>query len=261
MISKDELLRELECFKEAVGKSVIVHTSLKSIGEIDGGADTLLDALIDFFCKNGGLLCIPTHTWVSLKLDLKNPESCLGALPTVAAKRVGGVRSMHPTHSIMVFGEKSKAEKFVENEAFSDTPTNPAGCYGNFLRENGYVLLIGVNQTKNTFLHCVEEMLCVPARLTEDKHCFDIIYPDGRVEARELYWFDESEIPDVSVNFGKFEPAFRHFGAIVDGKLGNAKVQLCSAVKMKNAMEHIYKKAGGRELLSDNAPLEENLYK
>ena len=64
----------------------------------------------------------------------------------------------------------------------------------------------------------------------------------------------------MSVNFGKFEPAFRYHGCITDGFIGNAKVQLCTATKMKEVMELIYKRSAGRELLADNQPLDKNLY-
>lgn len=258
MISENELLEQISIFKVPDKTPVIVHSSLKSIGCIDGGAETLLSVLRKHFCKNGGLLCIPTHTWDSLVLDLTSPKSNIGALPTVAACHPDGIRSLHPTHSITVFGEG--ADKFVENEIFSDTPTNPDSCYGSIYNQNGYVLLIGVDQRKNTLIHCFEEMMSVKGRLTEDKIETTIIHKDGREEKRMLYWFDESKIPDVSVFFDKFEPAFRHYGCIIDGKLGNADVQLCNARKMKEVMDIIYKRANGKELLSDNTPLDEVLY-
>ena len=84
MLTGKEILTLFNSFKEAHGKPVMVHTSLKAIGEIDGGAQTLLSGLIDTFAKEGGLLCIPTHTWDSLKLDLNKTESCLGVLPRCA---------------------------------------------------------------------------------------------------------------------------------------------------------------------------------
>lgn len=259
MLSKQDLLNQLNKF-ENNGKPVIVHSSLKSIGEIEGGADTLIDALKEVFCKSGGILCIPTHTWKTCVLDLSRAESCLGVLPTVAAGRADGVRSLHPTHSVMVFGERHRCEEFVKNEKNVDSPTNPDGCYGNIFKENGYVLLIGVGQEKNTCIHCVDEMLKIPDRLTKEGIFAEIIYKDGTKEKRHLRWFDPI-IPDVSVNFGKLEPAFRHFDAICDGMLGNAKVQFCRTDKIKEAMEFIYRNANGKEILADNLPLDEKLYK
>ena len=184
MLDENEIIVQLEQFKVPDKTPVIVHTSLKSIGYIDGGAETLLSALRKHFCKNGGLLCIPTHTWDSLVLDLTSPKSNIGALPTVAACHPDGIRSLHPTHSLTVFGEG--ADKFVEKEIFSDTPTIPNGCYGNIYRQDGYVLLIGVGHSKNTLIHCFEEMLRVNGRLTDEKIEAKIVHKDGREEKRML---------------------------------------------------------------------------
>lgn len=261
MIFKEEILTQLEAFRIAKGKPVLVHSSLRAIGAIEGGAETLLSALREYFAADQGLLCVPTHTWDGNGMDLRKPKSCLGALPTVAAGHPQGVRSLHPTHSMAVFGEEKKVREFVQDEVTVDTPTGPEGCYGKLYTDDGYVLLIGVGHDKNTFIHCVEEMLGVPNRLTEDKTERYIIHLDGHVEERLLHWFDEEKIPDVSVYFGKFEPAFRYHGCILDGILGNAKVQLCSAVKMKEVLELIYCRSQGMELLADDLPLEEALYK
>lgn len=42
-------------------RTIIVNSSMKSIGNIDCGADTILDVL-SMFMKDG-LLVFPTHTW------------------------------------------------------------------------------------------------------------------------------------------------------------------------------------------------------
>ncbi|MBE6701471.1 MAG: AAC(3) family N-acetyltransferase [Ruminococcaceae bacterium] len=259
MISKEEIIKQLSVFSFAKGKPVIVHTSLKAIGEIEGGGETLLSALIEFFTDNDGLLCVPTHTWDRTVFDMSDPSTCIGILPTLAASRKDGVRSKHPTHSMAAFGKGAKA--FVENEEFVSTPTSPDGAYGNLYKMNGYVLLLGVGHDKNTYLHCVEEMLKVENRLTKDTLEFIVITPDKTVTKRHLFFFREDEIPDVSVYFPKFEPAFRNFSAITDGKIGNAKAQLCSAVKMKEVIEIIYKRNKGKELLADAKPLGPRLYK
>ena len=261
MIIKEEILKQLASFDIAKGKIVTVHTSLKAIGKIDGGGETLLSALIEFFTQDGGLLCVPTHTWNSTVYDMRENESCIGVLPKIAAGHPDGVRTVHPTHSMTVFGEKNRVMDFVKDEGVVDTPTNPKGCYGKIYDEDGFVLLIGVGHDKNTFLHCVEEMLDVPNRLTKEMVERMIIHKDGREEQRFLHWFDTDEIPDVSVNFGKFEPAFRYHDCIIDEQIGNAKIQLCSARKMKSVVELIYKNNNGRELLNNNLSLDERLYK
>jgi len=261
MFTAESITEQLKNFNVPKGKIVTVHTSLKKVGEIEGGAETLLSALINCFATDGGLLSVPTHTWNSDIYDMNKAESCIGALPRVAAGHPDGIRTLHPTHSMKVFGEKKRVEEFTEDEAFADSPTPPGGCYGKIYREGGYVLLIGVGHDKNTYIHCVEEMLSVKNRLTDDKVEKRIILKDGSIQKRFLHWFDTRQIRDVSKFFGKFEPAFRHHECIVDGFVGNAPSQMCDAVKMKNVIELIYKNSGGKELLSDDTKLDESLYK
>lgn len=257
---KEQLSKQLEAFRHIRGKIVTVHTSLKAVGEIEGGGETLLDALIDYFACDGGLLCIPTHTWDTDVYDRRCAHSCIGTLPRLAAAHPKAFRTLHPTHSMAVFGERERVERFIKDEATIDTPANPGGCLGKLFQADGFVLLIGVGQEKNTFLHCVEEMLNVPDRLTDYKVKKTIIHKDGTEEKRHLYWFDD-KIPDVSVYFPKFEAPFRHFGCICDGAIGNARVQICNARKMYAVMEKIYKNNQFGELLSDDAPIDEMLYK
>ncbi len=261
MFSKDEIVKQLKKFCVADGKPVIVHSSLRAIGETEGGGEALLSLLIEYFTQNDGLLCIPTHTWISMVLDLRKHDTCLGILSTLAAAHPCGTRSLHPTHSMAVFGRKERVEKFIENEQLIDTPTSPDGCYGNIIKEDGYVLLLGVDHTKNTLLHCIEELMKVPGRLTEDKVESKIIFQNGEEITRKLFWFDESEISDVSLNFGKFEPAFRYHKCIADGTVGSAPAQFCNAKKMKEVLKIIYKNAHSQELLADNLPLDPKLYK
>lgn len=258
MYTKSELLNDLHNLGIPQGKIVTVHTSLRAIGKVEG--ETLLEALIDTFAKGEGILAIPTHTWDSDTYDRRKAESCIGTLPRLAAAHPRAVRTLHPTHSMAVFGKKERVAEFVKDEEFVDTPANPNGCYGKLFKEEGIVLLLGVGQDKNTFIHFVEELLNTPNRLTKDKVKRTIIHKDGKREVRELFWFDDSEISDVSVFFPKFEPAFRYHNAITDGKVGNAKVQICNSRKMKETVELIYKRNNFKELLNNLDALDKALY-
>ena len=259
LLTKEQLVSQLEKFQHIKGKIVTVHTSLKAVGKIEGGGEVLLSALIDFFTQDGGLLCVPTHTWDSDVYDRRTTHSCIGVLPQLAAAHPDATRTLHPTHSMAVFGDREKVEHFINNEVIADTPANPRGCYGKLFAEDGYVLLIGVGQDKNTYLHCVEEMLDTPNRLTDYKVEKTIIHKDGSEEKRFLYWFDD-KIPDVSVYFPKFEEPFRHYGCIENGNIGNAKAELCSARKMYEVSERIYKNNCFGELLDNDLPIDKKLY-
>ena len=70
---------------------------------------------------------------------------------------------------MVVFGDKNKAEEFVKDEAYITSPTSREGCHGKLCDREGYVLLVGVGQERNTYLHCVGEMLELPNRMLADE--------------------------------------------------------------------------------------------
>ena len=63
MFNKEYIFNQLKEMGAPRDSIVFVHSSLKAIGEVEGRADGLIDILKEYFTAEGGLLCIPTHTW------------------------------------------------------------------------------------------------------------------------------------------------------------------------------------------------------
>ena len=257
MYSKREIQRQLKKMGAPRDSVVLMHTSLRSVGDVEEGVEGLLDVLIDYFTAKGGLFCVPTHTWDNLDkpdvytLDLTRHESNLGAFSVAAAKDGRGIRSENPTHSMVVFGDREKAMAFIQGEEKVLTPTAPESCYGKLLREGGYVLLVGVSHNKNTYLHCVDEILERPNRMGEKELRVTVRRESGEVIERPFYLYETDYTEDISWRFHQYETAFRYHGAIADGFLGDAPAQLCSAVKMKETVERIVERCGGDPLAEE----------
>ena len=266
MFTKNQLYEQLKQMNAPQNSVVLIHSSLRQIGEVEGRGEGLLDVLIEYFTEKGGLLCIPTHTWANvgdeskITLDFMNPSTCIGTLPNIAACDKRGMRSSHPTHSMAVFGEKSKVADFISGEENQTTPAHPSGCYGKIFDLDGYILLAGVCHNRNTYLHCVEEMLGVSNRLSPTAKKTSVGYADGSVKEGVIRPHEAVGLGDVSLKYPKYEEAFRYHNAIVAGFIGNAKVQLCSAVKMKEVMSVIYERSGGVELLCDDGVIDPKFY-
>lgn len=264
MFSKKDILRQLSEMHAPQNSVVLIHSSLKAIGETEGRGEGLLEALIEYFTADGGLLCIPTHTWANIDdpskitLDLAEPQTCIGTLPLLAAKHPKAVRSLHPTHSMAVFGKG--AADFAKGEELQTTPANPSGCYGKIFDQDGYILLVGVGHQRNTYLHCVEEMLDVPNRLAAEARPATVRFKDGTVKTQQMHPHRAEGIGDVSLRYPKLEDAFRYYNCIVDGKIGNADAQLCSARGMKAVFEQVYIKNNREELFYTDMSLDPALY-
>lgn len=262
--TKDDIIRQLDALHIPRGVPVLMHTSLRAIGPVEGGGEALLDTLIEYFTEDGGLLCIPAHTWDNLgkeiTLNVNNDDQCLGTFSGLAIRDRRGVRSENPTHSMVVFGDRERAESFVRDELWVSTPTAPSSCYGKLYDMGGVVLLAGVAHNKNTFLHTVDEMLNIPNRMDNKPVPVTVRRQNGQVVSSELCLFYTDYTEDISYRFVKYETAFRYHRCITDGYLGSAPVQLCDTRRMKQTVELIYQNSGGVDPLADEEAIPQKWY-
>ena len=262
--TKGDLLAQLHALGAPRGSVVLMHSAYRLVGSVEGGALGFLDAMIEYFTAEGGLFCVPTHTWGFLSeeitLDLSAPATCLGALSSLALRDVRGIRSQNPTHSMVVFGDRERAREFIKDELWVRSGTSPESCYGKLYQEGGYVLLVGVSHNKNTYLHCVEEILNTPNRLSPTSREVTVKLPSGELVKTQIRTHKTDFTSDISLRFPKYETAFRYHGAIRDGFLGNAPVQLCDARIMKDTMELILTNAAGEDPLADERAIPQKLY-
>ena len=267
IFSKEEIFSQLRALGVPTDKPVTVHTSLRAVGEVEGRGEGFLDILIEYVTADGGLLCIPTHTWHrcggngQITLDVRSDDVCIGTLPRIASTYKNVHRTLNPTHSLAIFGDDEKAAAFASLDDSLVSSSDPNGCLGSFTGQNGYILLIGVGQEKNTFLHVVEDMNSVSNRLSNEPYPATVRLEDGSIIEKPLRLIAPRGIGDVSKKYPKLEPAFRLGGAIKYGKIGCADAQLCDAKMLAEIFSGIIKKAGGKELFSDDTPLPEELYK
>ena len=262
--TKEDIISQLSKMNIPRDRVVLMHSSLRLIGKVEGGANTLLDAMIEYFTFEGGLFCVPTHTWGNLRkeitLDMNDPTTCLGTFSNIAAADPRGVRTENPTHSMVVFGNRERVMEFISNEADVPTGTHPDICYGKICRDRGYILLVGVGQNRNTYLHCVEEMIDVPNRLTPEPRDVWVKHKSGEIVTKRIRTHKNDFTPDVSMRFPRYELALRYHGAITDGFIGNAPTQCCDAVIMKEVLERIWQRCEGTDPLREEKEIPPKWY-
>ncbi len=257
MITKNQLLKEIEALGIKPDDTLMVHSSMKSIGEVDGGADTVLGAFIEYM--KPGLLVFPTHTWKLIANDriVFHPEtdpSCVGVLSNLFLKRPGVKRSLHPFESVGALG--TGAEDFISGEECRDTPCAREGCYGKLYDRKAKILFLGCSMSKNTFLHGVEEWNHIANRLTDEPRNCKTELADGRLLDCPVR-FCQSPIGDISVNYGKMELPFLLTGIALKGKIGNAVSVLCDAVLMADLTSFLLSKNPDLFLDSNPVPIDQ----
>lgn len=258
MHSKQSLLEQIKVLGIKPQDTLLIHSSMKAIGEVDGGADTVLDAFSEYLAP--GLLVLPTHTWRQINaeynvFDVVNEPSCVGILTNLFRQRPGVVRSWHPTHSVAALG--ADALEFISGEENMDSPCPRNGCWGKLYDRRAKILFLGANINRNTIIHGVEEWANIPNRVSSWYQDLKIRTPDGRMIHRPMRRH-ESPIPDVSKNYGKLEAPLFAKNIAARGKIGDAESILVEVVPMVDlTMEFLRRNP---DLFLDNEPIPQEWY-
>lgn len=232
--------------------TIMIHSSMKSIGEVEGGADTVLDVFSEFM--KDGLLVFPTHTWDYVqqknpKFYVRSSPSHIGILTELFRKRPNVIRSWHPTHSVGSLGKDAK-DFTAGNETF-DTPAARGSSYGKLLDREAKILLVGVDLRRNTFIHGIEEWENIPGRFKDDYEDLITVLPDGT----EIPVPSRRHIPGISEHYWKVEKLLFEKGAIEYAQFGNARVLVCDTVGLTKYITKMLEI--DPNLFSDDEPLSE----
>ncbi len=261
MFTKEDLIRDIRAMGILPTDTVLIHTSLRSIGKVEGGADTVIDAFRD--CLPEGLLLVPTHTWANVNrenpvYDVRSSIPCIGTLPRVAAFRPDGFRSLHPTHSLWGLGRD--AEDYLRGEENAPTPGTPGFAWDRLAERNAKILLIGVGHDRNTYIHSVEEAGDVPDRIHPEPFEVTIIDHNGQEHRHPYASHFCSKVPDVSAQYVNFEKPLRELGAQTMGQLGNATVRIVDARLCREILLTIFSRSD-RDLSVEFLDIPEAFYK
>jgi aminoglycoside 3-N-acetyltransferase len=217
-LTKQSLLESFRGLGIKPGTRLVVHSALRNLGPVEGGADTVLDALLECIGQSG-LLVVPTFTYDNDVFDPASSPSRTGIFTEILRKRHGAVRSLHPTHSVAAIGEGANAVCEGHHRLPGlgiDSPLDRVA------KACGGILLLGVGHTSNSTVHVGEAYARVPyLDIPFNPHSPSRIPVAGPVRL-EVDLYDQ---PGCSRAFGVIEAFLRQRGAIRDGLIGKAPVQ------------------------------------
>lgn len=215
------------------GDVVLVHSSLSSLGYVEGGAEAVIDALLQAVGPSGTVM-VPTLTGSPSDgpdnppvFDVRSTPCWTGRIPETFRRRPDAVRSLHPTHSVAVIGRK--AGWLTAGHEHSITPCGPDTPYGRLVALRGKVLLIGVDHNRSTLFHHIEEEAHVPYHLQKQPIRARITDAEGRGFLSEPIYIHSWETPR---DFNRVEPKLISGGAERVGMVGNAPTRLVDAARM-----------------------------
>ena len=240
LLTKKELAVDLKKLGLKKNMNLLVHSSLRRIGEIKGGAKAVMDCLLEIIGPKGTLM-VPTHTWDTINskqpvFHVNKTPSHVGYLTEAVRLHPDAVRSLHPCHSVAAIGPK--AEFFTAGQLQADTPCPKESPYGRLIRDpDGYILFFGVDLEYNTCYHAVEQEVKVPGLLTNHREQLFVIDKQGKLHCSPQH----RHAPNFQRFFGDMEYLLRDKGALVIGKTGHGISRLVNAIKMRKIILDILK--------------------
>lgn len=207
---------------------ILVHSSLKSFGTVEGGAETLIRALLDL-CGDKGTLVMPTLTFSSVNeadpfFDAAETPSGTGYVTEVFRKMPGVKRSMHVYSSAAAFGRDAE---YITNWHF-DSPCGPETPYGKIIELQGYSLFIGVEFGCNTLFHCAEEAVNPPYLKYKTIHNVKVRDIEGNITVRDYRRYDCYQTGIIR-KLEKMGPVFKDRGVLREIRIGSSQITMIPA--------------------------------
>ena len=229
-MTADRLAGGLTALGVRPGGVLMVHSSLKSLGFVPGGPETVIAGLRKALGPEGTLV-MPTHTWEWMgkglrTFDAQKTPSCVGTITEVFRGLPGVVRSLHPTHSVAAIG--ARADWIVEGHENAATPCGEGTPYAKVIEEGGQILFLGCGLDRNTAFHTLEALANVPYFLRTDAETFELIDARGESIERTLRRHQEH----IPRRFREMEPTLAEAGALVRGQVGPARCLVVDSRKM-----------------------------
>ena len=210
------------------GDHLLIHSSLRSFGYVEGGADAVIDALLEAVGESGTVL-VPTLTFSILRsypheYSVRRTPSSSGRITETLRQRDGALRSRHPVSSAAAIG----AQAAFLTAAHRDTPCGPDSPYFRLYELGGKVVFFGASLGSNSVFHCAEEIEC-PAYLGFAT-IRDAIVEDGdgrrhTVTARRYDCADRG----IRRHLGNMEPIFLQRDLLRRAIIGRSRTYVISA--------------------------------
>jgi aminoglycoside 3-N-acetyltransferase len=236
-VTRSSLAADLGRLGVRSGSVLLVHSSVSALGWVCGGAQAVVEALLDALGPDGTLV-VPTHTnnnsepsvwqhppvpedwWPVIRAEMPaydpaiTPARGLGAVVEVARTWPGARRSDHPQDSFAAIGPQ--ADTVTAGHAL-DSGFGERSPLARMEELDGDVLLLGAGHGSNTSLHLAEHRVPDPPR---EPYGAAVMGAEGR------YWATWEDVVADESDFEALGAAFDATGAVTIGRVGAGEARL-----------------------------------
>jgi aminoglycoside 3-N-acetyltransferase len=227
--TRTSLAEDLRALGVQAGMLVIVHSSMKSLGWVNGGPVAVIQALQDVLTPEGTLVMpahsaglsdpakwdsppIPESWWETVRATMpvfdpqRTPTGGVGQIPELFRTWPDVLRSAHPAHSFAAWGRLAVEITHDHPLSFGLGPGSPLD---QIYKHDGYVLLLGAGYESNTSFHLAEYRLDWMPHISQGAPV---------IRDRESVW---QVYEDVDINSDDFGVLGEALESELDVKLGN----------------------------------------
>jgi aminoglycoside 3-N-acetyltransferase len=209
------------------GDTLLVHSSYKSFGPVEGGPQTVIRAL-ELALGMEGTLIMPTFNFDFNKgqsWDVRSTPSKMGVLTELVRVDPRAKRVFHPFYSFAILGKYAEILGSLRYKSSYERNS----IFGKLRDLDGKIMVIGLSYTNSmTFFHHIEQMEGVDYRFLK-QFTGEVTDWDGttKVDTFEMLVrdIDKGVITEVNPMGELMEEA----GVIKSAKIGEADVKLMKA--------------------------------
>ncbi len=157
MLNFDDLVIGFSDLGVDTGDTILVHSSYKAFGGVEGGPQTVIDSLLEVLGEEGTLI-MPTFNFDFCKgapWDVRNTLSQMGVITNMVRENPEAKRVFHPIYSFAIIGEHAET---LTRERYKSS-FEKKSLFGKLRDLNGKIMIIGLSYTNSmTFFHHIEQM-------------------------------------------------------------------------------------------------------
>jgi aminoglycoside 3-N-acetyltransferase len=249
------LLAALRKLGVSPGDSVMVHSSFSAAHGFRGTIDDLISVLLEAVGPDGHLLMVSlpyrdssfAYLQRLKRFDVRKTPSMMGMVSELFRRRPGVLRSLHPTHPILVHGPR--APWFVDGHDRQVHPCGPDTPFDRLVQADGKVLFVNAGFPTYTFFHYLEHL--VGPRLpfpvyTNEVFEVPVVDADGQSGTVRTHVYEPDTI--ARRRFPIFEGWIREKRLIRTTKIGASTLEL---VRVRDTVDCVRAKAEQGEFFYD----------
>jgi aminoglycoside 3-N-acetyltransferase len=157
MLTFEQLVDGFRKLGVEAGDTLLVHSSYKSLGEVEGGPQTVIRAL-ETTLGAAGTLIMPTFNFdfnKGVPWDVRKTRSKMGALTEVVRVDPRAKRVFHPFYSFAVLGKHAEMLGSLRYKSAYERNS----VFGKLRDLDGKIMVIGLSYNDSmTFFHHIEQM-------------------------------------------------------------------------------------------------------